>query len=424
MNGALIFVILYLGLTVAVSLITSKRETNSGTFHGANLGILMCVAAGAGEWMGGTSTTGVSEYGYIAGISGAWYTIANGIGIMFCAIFFAKLYRSLNTPTVSGIVGHYIGRKARAVSAVLLILVMLVVGVSQMVAIGSLGKVLFGIDITLSIFIFGMIVMLYTLMGGMVSVGSTNTMHLLVMYTGVIAAVIVSLRQLGGVSVMRQELPQTYFSFGAIGGSKISSWIIASVLGACTAQAGIQPILAAKDEKVAVKSSVLIALVVAPFGILTALLGMAARIWFPDLESAKLALPTMMQNLPFPIEALVTAAMTAAILFDCSPDPAFLRYLIYQRYLSSDPPGSGTGKRAQSLPESNCLCRHHLHRFRRSAFPLCSCAGHCVFCVFPAGEPVCGPPVRNLFQKEKAGRKSHDRSNDRYGRDRILLGLL
>ena len=319
MNGALIFVILYLGLTVAVSLITSKKETNAGTFHGANLGILMCVAAGAGEWMGGTSTTGVSEYGYIAGISGAWYTIANGIGIMFCAIFFAKLYRSLNTPTVSGIVGHYIGRKARAVSAVLLILVMLVVGVSQMVAIGSLGKVLFGIDITLSIFIFGMIVMLYTLMGGMVSVGSTNTMHLLVMYTGVIAAVIVSLRQLGGVSVMRQELPQTYFSFGAIGGSKISSWIIASVLGACTAQAGIQPILAAKDEKVAVKSSVLIALVVAPFGILTALLGMAARIWFPDLESAKLALPTMMQNLPFPIEALVTAAMTAAILSTAAP---------------------------------------------------------------------------------------------------------
>ena len=319
MNGALIFVIIYLCLTVAVSLLTVKKGTTARSFHGAGLGVLMCVAAGAGEWMGGTSTTGVSEYGYLFGISGAWYTIANGIGIMFCAIFFARLYRSLNTPTVSGIVGHYIGPKARTVSAVLLILVMVVVGVSQMVAIGSLGKVLFRIDFTTSILIFGAVVILYTLFGGMVSVGYTNTMHLIVMYTGIIAAVIFSVRSLGGIQTIRQELPESYFSFGSIGFGKISSWIIASVLGACTAQAGIQPVLAARDEKVAVRSSILIALIVAPFGILSAFLGMASRIWFPELESAKLALPALMQNMPTLVAGLVTAAMTAAILSTASP---------------------------------------------------------------------------------------------------------
>ena len=269
--------------------------------------------------MGGTSTTGVSEYGYLWGLSGAWYTIANGIGIMLCAIFFAKLYRKLNTPTIPGIVGHYIGPRARKVASIILIIVMIVVGISQMIAIGTLGQMLFKIDITVSIFAMGLFVIVYTLIGGMVSIGYTNVLHMLVLYIGMIVAVLVSLKDVGGISSMATQLPASYFNMTNIGWSKVSSWIIASVLGACTAQAGIQPILTAKNEHVAVKSSVIIALVVAPFGILTALIGMIAKIKFPELESAKFALPTLMQNMPPIVSGLVMAALLAAILSTAAP---------------------------------------------------------------------------------------------------------
>ncbi len=319
MNVLLIIVVVYLLAMILLGVFSYKKGNSSKHFHGANLGILMCVAAGAGEWMGGTSTTGVSEYGYLYGISGAWYTIANGIGIMVCAFFFAKLYRSLNQPTVSGIVGHYIGNKARTASSIILLLVMLVVGVSQMVAIGSLGKVLFDLDVSLSIAILGIVVIIYTLFGGMVSVGYTNTVHMIVMYVGIIIAVVYSVANFGGGKAFIQEVPEGYLSFTSIGGTKIGSWVVASVLGACTAQAGIQPILAAKNEKVAFKSSVLIALIVAPFGILTAILGIIARMQFPALENAKLALPYLMQNMPTWLSGLVTAAMMAAILSTASP---------------------------------------------------------------------------------------------------------
>ena len=315
----LVFVLAYLLITLMIGFFARKKGGGSRLFHGANLGVLMCVAAGAGEWMGGTSTTGVSEYGYLFGISGAWYTIANGIGIMFCAFFFARLYRSLNTPTVPGIVGHFIGPKARKAASVILIVVMIVVGISQMVAIGSLGQVLFHIDIRVSILVLGIAVITYTLFGGMASVSQTNTMHLIVMYTGILAAVGYCLTNTGGITALSENLTESYFSFTAIGGTKIGSWVIASVLGACTAQAGIQPILAAKDEKVAFRSSVIIALIVAPFGIMTALLGMIARVLYPELENAKIALPVLMQGLPVWISGLVTAAMTAAILSTASP---------------------------------------------------------------------------------------------------------
>ena len=315
----IIIIAAYMVLTVGVGLYSRKHVTSSGSYMGADLGLTICVFAGAGEWMGGTSTTGVSEYGYIYGISGSWYTLANGIGIMFLALCFAKLFRSLKKVTVSGIIGRFVGEKARVLSSILLIIVMMIVGTSQMIAVGTLGQTLFGMNESVSILLFGILIIVYTLFGGIFSVGYTNILHMACMYGGMLLALVLLLGDVGGLSGMQEVLPSEFWDMGNIGSVKISSWLIASVLGACTAQAGIQPVLAAKDEKTAVKSSVLIALIVAPFGILTALLGMIARIKFPELASAKLALPSLMLSLPAPAGAVVMAAMLAAILSTASP---------------------------------------------------------------------------------------------------------
>ncbi|MDO4552485.1 MAG: hypothetical protein Q4C22_03000, partial [Bacillota bacterium] len=85
------------------------------------------------------------------------------------------------------------------------------------------------------------------------------------------------------------------------------------------AQAGIQPILAARDVHVARKAAFITAAVVAPFGILTALLGMCARIIYPDLGNAKLALPTLMMDMPPVLGGIVLASIFAAVLSTISP---------------------------------------------------------------------------------------------------------
>lgn len=309
----------YLALTVLLSVWSRRGGRSSRAFMGAEIGLLLCVVAGAGEWMGGTSTTGVSEYGFTYGISGAWYTIANGLGIMFLALLFARLYRSLGKVTVSGIIGRYFGRRAAMIAAVLLMIVMLMVGASQLVAVGTLGQTLLGLSAPVSIAVLGAGVILYTLPGGMLAVGYTNILHMVTMYVGMGAALAVCLRGAGGMGALHEQLPEAYFSFTTIGRSRVISWIIASVLGACTAQAGIQPILAAKDEKTAVRSSLWIAALVAPFGLMTALLGMIARVKFPELADAKLALPELMLSMNPVVGGLVLAAILAAILSTASP---------------------------------------------------------------------------------------------------------
>ena len=81
-----IIIVLYFALTVGIGIWSSKKSKSSDSFHGAEMGVAAIVCASAGEWLGGTATTGVSEYGFTYGLSGAWYTIANGSGVMFLAL--------------------------------------------------------------------------------------------------------------------------------------------------------------------------------------------------------------------------------------------------------------------------------------------------------------------------------------------------
>lgn len=314
-----LIVILYILITIGISFWTKKKAGTAKHFEGNNLGLILCIVAGAGEWLGGTSTTGVSEYGYLYGLSGAWYTVANSLGICVLAIFFAKMFRRLNTPTVSGIIGKFIGKRAKMVSAGILIFIMIAVGTSQMVAAGSLGETLFGLDPTVSILVLGAGILLYTCLGGMLAVGYTNILHLIVMYAGAIVAVVLCLGDVGGFDNLTQSLPESYFSPVSIGAPKVISWVIASVLGACTAQAGLQPVLTSKDEATAKKSSFGIAAIVAPFGILMALLGMIAKVKFPELANAKLALPTLLLSLPPLPSGFVIASLCAALLSTAAP---------------------------------------------------------------------------------------------------------
>ena len=150
MNWQLIIIIAYFALTLLIGVLASRKTKTSSNFHGSEMGVFAILCVACGQWLGGTATTGCAEYGFTAGISGWWYTIANGIGMLMMGLFFAERYRRYNSVTIPGIIENLLGIKARTVSSCLLIFVMLAVGLSQMIAAGKLGQSLLGINFTLS----------------------------------------------------------------------------------------------------------------------------------------------------------------------------------------------------------------------------------------------------------------------------------
>ena len=331
----LIIIIVYFIITVVIGVMAGRKTKSAAAFTGVALSTMAIVCASTGEWLGGTATTGVSEYGFLYGLSGAWYTIANGIGVLFLGLLFAKLFRSLETGTVPGIIEKFFGVHARTVSCIILTIVMLAVGLSQMIAAGKLGESLLGLPFWISAILFAVIFIVYTLAGGMNAVASTNVLHLVVMYVGVIIAMIIAVVGAGGISAFKQGIDGLQASNGGsfwnmftIGGDKVSSWIIASLLGACTAQAGLQPVLSSKNAKQAKKACIITAFVAAPFGFFTATLGMAARVMYENGDllagesisvAAKSALPELMMHMNPIAGGLVLAAILAAVLSTVSP---------------------------------------------------------------------------------------------------------
>ena len=336
MSIQIIIILAYFGVSVFVGIMMSRGTNTSSKFHGTQLGVAAIVCASAGEWLGGTATTGVSEYGFLYGISGAWYTIANGLGVLFLGLFFAKLYRSIGKMTVPGIIEHIFGKEAQVISSLILVFVMIAVGVSQVIAAGKFGQALLGIEFKITAIVFTLIFISYTWFGGMKAVSSTNIMHLFVMYGGVIVAVIMLIQKVGGwegfisgVHDVEAAHGGNYLSMTSIGFPKISSWVIASLLGACTAQAGIQPVLGSKDIPTAKKACIYTAIVTAPFGLFTATIGLIAKVLANQgllldmtgnvLTDGKMALTSIMMSLPPLVGGEVLAAELAAILSTASP---------------------------------------------------------------------------------------------------------
>ncbi len=64
MSIQILIIATYFVITIVIGLYSKKTAKSSDAFHGAGMGVLMCVCASTGEWLGGTATTGVSEYGF------------------------------------------------------------------------------------------------------------------------------------------------------------------------------------------------------------------------------------------------------------------------------------------------------------------------------------------------------------------------
>ena len=342
MNWQLVIIIAYFAVTIFIGVLASRKTKSSDSFVGAGMGVFAIVCVTCGQWLGGTSTTGCSEYGFNAGISGWWYTIANGIGMLMMGLFFAEKYHKYGQVTIPGIIEKVVGPKSRTVCSILLIFVMIAVGLSQMIAAGKLGQSLLGLDFNVSCILFAIIFIVYTMSGGMESVEATNKLHIGFMYFGMILAVILALHEMGGWGSFRATLDAVdaasanaaltdpsvtvtnHFSMFGVGVSKVTSWIVASILSAGAAQASIQPVLAAKDPKVAKKSSLLSVLVILPFGFFTCMLGMSARAMsemglLETITDAKLAYTTLIMHFPPVIGGIILASILAAILSTVSP---------------------------------------------------------------------------------------------------------
>lgn len=340
MSLQLAVVLVYFAFVSVVGVVAARMSRSVEDFlvAGRNLGLPMCAVSIAGEWVGGTSTIGTAESGYMFGVSAGWYVVANAIGTVVLAYTLARLYRRSECYTVPQLLERYYGVGCRVASSIVLTFVMIVVGSVQIVAGAALIQTLTGMEPRQAMIVTGLVFLAYTLAGGLWAIGYTNLLHVAVTYVGVLAGLVLVARDAGGLATLVDELPAyPYFSLVGAGAAKVTAWIIASVLAATVAQAAIQPIMGARDEHTAQRAALVAAVLIAPIGIATAFLGMFAKVLLPGIEP-RAALPELLVRLSPVAGGVVLAGICGAILSTVAPcilaAGTLLAKDIYQRVIN------------------------------------------------------------------------------------------
>ncbi len=331
----LAIILAYFLLVTGISFLTSKISSRSSAdflLAGRNLGLLTCTVIIAGEWLGGNSTIGVSEQAFTTGsLQPVLYNFATAVGMIVTGFTVAYHYRARSVHTVSEMLEHLFGKSARVVTAVPFLVAYVTLGFVQLQSVASVMSGVLQLDWTLAIVLSTAVVTVYTYVGGMHAIALVNIIHLVVKIIGIGGAFIVGMVKVGGLAALEAAViasgaPAAPYNPFVVSLNDAMGLLVGGILGGMAAQASIQPVFAARSPEIARRASILSSLIIAPFGVMTAFLGLIARshgeFGVDKLANPKIVLPALLVNPDFIhplLGGLAIAGILAAILSTIAP---------------------------------------------------------------------------------------------------------
>ena len=307
----------YIGLVLGIGRYWSKRIHSTEDFHlcGRKLGRLPASLSLAATEFSGSGMIGGAGLVYAIGLSGIFWTYSAIPAYIFLGIFVAPKLRRLKLTTIPEYIGMKFGVNTQRLTAVLEIVESVAFVAVQIRVSALLLSALFDLTIVQSSIIITAVFAIYTMMGGLWAVVWTDALQYVVLMTGIIVAVVLALNAVGGVEGLHNNLPKERFSFGELGLWTPLAWGALALYSYGVDQAYVQRALAAKDAATARFAYIFTGCNYVVFGGCVAILGLAAAVLVPGLESQDEALPQLVaQVLPEGVRALIMTAVMAATM--------------------------------------------------------------------------------------------------------------
>jgi len=287
---------------------------------GRNLGPTLYMGTMAATVLGGASTVGTVKLGYVHGISGFWLCAALGLGIIALNLFLAKPLLRLKIFTVTQVLEQRYNPMARQASALIMLAYALMIAVTSTLAIGTVLQVLFDMQFWAAILLGGGVVVVYSTIGGMWSLTLTDIVQFVIKTVGLMFVLLpICLYRVGGWDELVAKLPSSSFSFTTIGYDTIITYFLIYFFGILIGQDIWQRVFTARDEKVAKRAGTVAGIYCVIYGLVCAVIGMAAHVLLPDLANANNAFAAIVKSaLPDGIRGLVIAAALAAMMSTAS----------------------------------------------------------------------------------------------------------
>jgi solute:Na+ symporter, SSS family len=311
-------VAIYLIGMIAFGFWGKSRATTQSDFlvAGRRLGPALYSGTMAAIVLGGASTIGGVGLGYKYGISGMWLVVAIGAGILALSLLFAGRIQRLRVYTVSQMLELRYGPGSSVLSGVVMWAYTLMLSVTSTIAYATIFGVLLDMGKVPSILLGGSVVIIYSVLGGMWSITMTDFVQFVIKTIGIFFILLpIAVVNAGGFSGMAEKLPADALSLTTIGGGTIVTYFVIYTFGLLIGQDIWQRVFTARSPAVAKWAGTGAGVYCLLYAVAGALIGMAAKVLLPPLESKDDAFAAIVESQLHPVLAgLVLAAALAAVM--------------------------------------------------------------------------------------------------------------
>ena len=320
LNAAI--VVAYLVGMLAFGWWGKSRTKNESDYlvAGRRLGPLFYTGTMAAVVLGGASTVGGVGLGYQYGISGMWLVVAIGSGVLLLSLLFASKLQKLKIYTVSQMLSLRYGPGSTRMSSVVMLAYTLMLCATSTGAYATIFVVLFGWERWLAIAVGGAVVLIYSTIGGMWSITLADMAQFIIKTIGVFALMLpFTFANAGGIDGIRERVDAEFFSITGIGAQSIITYFVVYTLGLLIGQDIWQRVFTARTPLIARWGGTAAGIYCILYGVAGALIGMAASVVLPNIESKDDVYADVAMNiLPVGLGGLVLAAAVAAMMSTAS----------------------------------------------------------------------------------------------------------
>lgn len=302
-------VTLFLGVTFYIGIVGGRLVKVSDDFFVASRALPPFILAAA------ITATNVNLYSFIGqagtasqhGISIIWQTWTGNMALVFSGLFILPIFRRLRIRSVPELLERRYSGGVRGLVGVLWVFRLTFwIGV-VLYASGVAAANITGIHSTLLwLLVFGVITVIYTMIGGMWSVALNDILQFVLMLAGAMIVLPLAMSKVGWMPGLVEKLSGTGMldlvpQSGQFNWQFIVAIFFLGIEWAAVDQGLLQRAFGGRSTKSVSKGLVIAGIVTTPFALLWILPGIASSVIVPDVASPDAAIPTLYRELLPPV---------------------------------------------------------------------------------------------------------------------------
>ncbi|MBK5203315.1 MAG: sodium:solute symporter family protein [Prolixibacteraceae bacterium] len=309
-----LIIIIYGTILLAIGIYSSLRIKTPDDYYvaGKKNGVLQISGSLTATILGGSAILGSVNLAMEEGWAAAWYLLSASIGL-WILLPMVKKVNHLGRYTLTDMIGHFYGNTARKTASVIIPIAWTGIVSAQIIAASKILFSIFSLPYEYGVLISGTVFILYTLIGGQISILKTDFFQSIVIIFGItICAIFLTGNSEITVPQIFETFPfNTHFSFIDL--------IILLLTFSSTFVVGpdiYSRLFCAKNAKTARHSIIIVATILIPFAFILTYLGIIAADNLPaeTIKNSVALVELMKHYLSGWMVGLIAAALLSAVL--------------------------------------------------------------------------------------------------------------